>query len=368
LIQKNYKTKVMVVNDSHLIREYLCDIIRSHNGFELCGSARDGEDALRKLGQADPDVILLDLEMPNLDGITFIDRVMSGNRPVPIIVVSSYGDSRGDKGNIVFECLDSGAIDFVSLQSDGGIADRERTSRDLIVRIKAASSAYPDALAPRKEKKKSPANCTPSFHSNSKKVIVIGSSTGGPRVITDIFSKLPADLPASILIVQHMPSSFTSAFAQHVNSISKIRVKEAREGDRLERGFAYVAPGDYHMTVTKSETIHLDKSPKRQGVRPSVNVTMVSASEVFGSNTLGVLLSGMGQDGAFGMKMIKRKGGRTIAQDSTTSVVFGMPKAAYDLGAVDEMVPADKIGEAMIRILGEMENEGKREELQQHVG
>jgi two-component system chemotaxis response regulator CheB len=134
----------------------------------------------------------------------------------------------------------------------------------------------------------------------------------------------------------------------------------------LENGHAYVAPGDYHMTITRNGTIRLDKSPKRQGVRPSVNVSMVSASDAFGPNTLGVLLTGMGQDGAFGMKMIKRKGGRTIVQDSATSVVFGMPKAAYDLGAVDEMVPADKIAEAIVRTIREMEKNETKEELQ-HV-
>ncbi|MEW6604445.1 MAG: CheB methylesterase domain-containing protein, partial [Thermoproteota archaeon] len=159
---------------------------------------------------------------------------------------------------------------------------------------------------------------------------------------------------------------FTSAFAQHLNSISKLKVREAKDGDLLENGHAYVAPGDFHMTVTRSGIIRLDKSPKRQCVRPSVNVSMVSASDVFGPNTLGVLLSGMGQDGAFGMKMIKRKGGRTIAQDSTTSVVFGMPKAAYDLGAVDEMMSADKMAEAIVRAIGDMEKNEAREELQ-HV-
>ncbi|AFU57961.1 chemotaxis response regulator methylesterase CheB [Candidatus Nitrososphaera gargensis Ga9.2] len=359
----------MVVNDSRMIREYLCNVIRSHNGFDLCETARDGEDALRKLDQADPDLILLDLEMPNLDGVTFIDKVMTRDRPIPIIVVSSYGDSGDDKNNnIIFECLDSGAVDFISLPSDSGITDRKKTSQDLIARIQAVSSAYPDALVPLKERKKeSPVTCAPLYHSGNRKMIVIGSSTGGPRVVTDIFSKLPANLPASILIVQHMPPSFTSAFARHIGSASRIDVREAKEGDLLEQGSAYVAPGDYHTTVTQSGTIHLDKSPKRQGVRPSVNISMVSASDVFGPNTLGVLLSGMGQDGAFGMKMIKRRGGRTIAQDSTTSVVFGMPKAAYDLGAVDEMVPANRMAEAIVRILGEMESERKREGMQQYV-
>jgi two-component system chemotaxis response regulator CheB len=346
----------MVVNDSHTIREYLSDIVRSHDRFDLCGTGRDGEDALKKLPQARPDVILLDLEMPNLDGITFIDRVMASDRPIPIIVISSYGDSSDARSNIIFECLDGGAVDFVSFPAllSGWINDREKTRQDLISRIETAATANPDTLAP--AGKRNTASYGPC-NSSGNKVIVIGSSTGGPKVVTDIFSKLPEDLPASVMVVQHMPASFTGAFARHLASVSKIVVSEAKDGDLLRPGTAYVAPGDFHMTVTQSGAIRLDKSPKRQGVRPSANVSMVSASELFGSKTLGVLLSGMGQDGAFGMKMIKRKGGRTIAQDRATSVVFGMPKAAFDLGAVDEVVPANKIAEAIVRTLGDMEKE-----------
>lgn len=365
MVQGSGKIKVIVVNDSHMIREYLCDIIRSYDKLELCGTARDGEDALRKLGQVDPDVILLDLEMPNLDGVTFIDRVMTGSKPIPIIVVSSYGGNADDRNNIIFDCLDSGAIDFVSIPSiQNDTQGREAIRQNLLSRIETAAKVDRGAFVPLKSS--IPTEYRPSSQSRNKKIIVIGSSTGGPRVLADIFSKLPTDLPASILVIQHLPSAFTSAFARHLNSISKLQVIEAKDGDLLENGRAYVAPGDYHMTVTQSETIRLDKSPKRQGVRPSVNISMVSASNVFGPNTLGVLLSGMGQDGAFGMKMIKRKGGMTIVQDSATSVVFGMPKAAYDLGAADEMVPADKMAEAIIRAIGKMEKNEAREELQ-HV-
>lgn len=366
MVKTRDKIKVMVVNDSHMIRAYLCDIIGSQVNLELCGTARDGEDALRKLGHIDLDVILLDLEMPNLDGVTFIDKVMTGSKPIPIIVVSSYGGSADDRNNIIFDCLDSGAIDFVSIPSIlNGTQDSEAIRQDLLSRIETAARVDKSAFIPMKGKISVTYN-KPHLQSLSKKIIVIGSSTGGPRVLTDIFSKLPADLSASILVIQHLPSAFTFAFAQHLNSISKLRVKEATDGDTLENGCAYVAPGDYHMTVTRTGTIRLDKSPKRQGVRPSVNVSMVSAGEVFGPNTIGVILSGMGQDGAFGMKMIKRKCGRTIVQDSATSVVFGMPKAAYDLDAVDEMVPAGEMAEAIIRVIRDMEKREAKEELQ-HV-
>lgn len=364
----------MVVNDSMTMREYLGDIIKSCDKFELCGTARDGEDALRKLGQFDPNVILLDLEMPNTDGITFIERVMAGSKPLPIVVVSSYGAdvSNDDKNNIVFDCLDRGAVDFVSLPffAQNDRESSEKTKHEMIARIEIVANAKTGTLVPLKKITSERSATTGAYKhhsSGNRKVIVIGSSTGGPRVITDIFSKLPADLAASILVVQHMPATFTRAFAQHLDNISKIRTKEASDGDLLEQSSAYVAPGDYHMLVTKSGTIKLDRSAKRQGVRPSVNVSMVSASDAFGPNTLGVLLSGMGQDGAFGMKMIKRKGGSTIAQDSATSVVFGMPKAANDLGAVDEFMPASKIAEAIVQAVERIEKRQNEEELQYHV-
>jgi two-component system chemotaxis response regulator CheB len=364
LVPASGKIRVMVVNDSHMIREYLCDIIRSHDKLELCGTARDGEDALKKLGQFDPDVIILDLEMPNLDGVTFIDRVMVGSNPIPIIVLISYGGDRNN--NIIFDCLDSGAIDCVSIPSiQDDLQDRESISQDLVSRIETATRADKSAIVPLK-KRSFFSTCSVTCQSRNKKVIVIGSSTGGPRVLADIFSKLSPEIPASILVVQHLPSAFTGGFVQHLNNISNLRVREAKEGDVLENGSAYVAPGDYHMTVTQSGTIKLDKSPKRQGVRPSANISMVSAANFFGANTLGVLLSGMGQDGAFGMRMIKRKGGRTIVQDSATSVVFGMPKAACDLGAVDEMVPADKMADATAHAVVEMDKNEMKEELQ-HV-
>jgi two-component system chemotaxis response regulator CheB len=369
----------MVVNDSLMMREYLRDIITSYHKFELCGTARDGEDALKKLGQLNPKVILLDLEMPNMDGITFIERLMASSKPLPIIVASGYGAdiSKNDNNNIVFDCLDRGVVDFISIptitQNDGnhGADMRERAKHDLIDRIEMAANTNPEALVPLKIRNSHDAVFGNREHhlSSNKKVAVIGASTGGPRVITKIFSQLPSDLAASILVIQHMPPSFTGTFAQHLDKVSRIRIKEACEGDLLEQGSAYVAPGDYHMIVTKSGTIRLDKSAKRQGVRPSVNVSMVSASDCFGPNTLGVLLSGMGQDGAFGMTMIKRKGGRTIAQDSATSVVYGMPKAAKDLGAVDELVPAGRMADAIVRAIEEIEKQHhpKQEELQHHV-
>jgi two-component system chemotaxis response regulator CheB len=399
LISDNRKIKVLVVNDSLTVREYLCDIVRSSKTLELSGSARDGADAIKKVLHMHPDVILLDLEMPNMDGLTFIEHIMNQAKPIAIIVVSSYGDLRSSTSNgrasnssntidspkeddvvddrIIFDCLDAGAVDFVSIpqflkQELSKWAVKERPSQDLVSRIEIAAQVNTRMLRPKtvsydneemmkeKRKKHLPAQ-DPQFsqlhRSKNDEVImliVIGASTGGPRVIAEILSKLPADLGAGILIVQHMPSSFTSGFARHLDRISRFKVSEAKDGDRLLAGRAFVAPGDHHVLVDRGGVLKLDKSAKRHGVRPSINVSMVSASNVFGKRTIGILLSGMGEDGAFGLKMIKRRGGKTIAQDPSSSVVFGMAKSAFDLGAVDVMVAGDKIGETLVKTVDEI--------------
>ncbi|MCI0563451.1 MAG: chemotaxis response regulator protein-glutamate methylesterase [Nitrososphaera sp.] len=350
--------RVMVVNDSTLVREWLSGIIRSHPKFELCGTARNGDDAMEKVGKMNPHVILLDLEMPNMDGITFIEKLMAV-RPTAVVVVSAYGGS-GISGDIVFESLDAGAVDFISIPPPG--LGLNKLKDDLIERIETAGMIDTHQLMPRKESPRPAWRSAAAFksaptRSTEHKVVVIGASTGGPRLITQIFSSLPESLPASILVVVHISASFTKSFAQHLSRVSKIKVKEASDGEPLEDGTAYVAPGDYHMSVTKDRTIRLTKGPKIHGVRPSINISMISASEVFGPNIVGTLLTGMGQDGAFGMKMIKRRGGKTIAQDKSTSIVYGMPKAAVELGAVDEIVPAHRIASAIVEATGDIEEE-----------
>jgi two-component system, chemotaxis family, protein-glutamate methylesterase/glutaminase len=355
------KSRIMVVNDSMLLREFLSEIVTSHPSFELCGTARDGEDALSKLASMNPDVILLDLEMPNMDGMTFIERVMR-ERPRAIIAVSAYAEYGG--GDIVFDSLDMGAVDFMAIPS-AGLHVAENLKAELIAKIDLAGKIDPSQIVPRNRISHSHGQegAEPSKISASRIVVVIGASTGGPRVISELLSKLPKDLPACVLVVQHMPPSFTKTFAQHLNGASSLTVKEACDGDPLKDGVVYIAPGDFHTMVMKGGTIKLTKAPKIHGVRPSVNISMVTASEVFGPTTIGVLLTGMGQDGAFGMKMIKRRGGMTIAQDQSTSIVYGMPRAAVELGAVDESVPSNLVAELVCRY-----TERAKREVLRHVG
>jgi two-component system chemotaxis response regulator CheB len=270
---------------------------------------------------------------------------------VPIVVVSSYGYKGAD---VVFSALELGAVDFIPIPSDD--PEKMRTLKEtLLSKIEIAAETNPAQLRARRARR---AEVQPTRErpqkaevQEGKSIVVIGASTGGPGIVSEIMSRLPADLPAGVVIVQHMPEGFTKSFAERLNGVSKIPVREAKEGDAVMAGAALLAPGDYHMMVKPTRRIELNKSPKRFGVRPAINMAMVSASEVYGSRTVGVLLTGMGHDGAFGMKMIKRRGGRTAGQDEASSVVFGMAKAAVEMDAVDKLLPADMIADEIVRMV-----------------
>ena len=340
------KIKVMVVNDSGYMTELLSDLIMSDPMLKVSDRARDGVEALRKITKCRPDVVLLDLEMPNMDGLGFLEKIMT-TAPLPVIVVSSYSQ-RG--AQVVFDSLEYGAVDFLPIPQDEPDKLRQLKSR-LLYKIRLAARINPKPLKCPSLPKRHSVKIQSESSGIASKTVIIGASTGGPRVLSHILSELPADLPAGLLVVQHMPSSFTSSYADHLNKVCKLMVKEAQDGYKIKDGTALLAPGDFHMLVKPSFSVRLSHGPKRLGVRPSVNMTMVTASEVYGANTIGVLLSGIGHDGAFGMKMIKRRGGITIAQDEDSSVVFGMAKAACDLDAVDKVLPADKIAQEIIRVM-----------------
>lgn len=344
-MSENEKIKVMVVNDSLVIRTLLSEIITSNPKMKVSDTARDGTEALARLKRNRPDVILVDLEMPNMDGLTFIQNVVKDDHLIPIIVVSSYGQ---EGAKVIFDSLEVGALDFIALPLNGEV-DRIQFKENLISKIEIAVKSNPEVLIPQKILSIKPAKKQKEASGTASKIVVIGASTGGPRTLYEIISKLPADLPAGLLIVQHMPSSFTGKFAQRLDEISNLQITEAKEGDLIQEGKGLVAPGDYHMLVKPERCINLNQTDKRFGVRPAVNMSMITASEVYGANTIGVLLTGMGQDGAFGMKMIKKRGGLTIAQDESSSVVFGMAKAANELEAVDKMVPLDQISDEIVK-------------------
>ena len=334
---------VWIVNDSKYMTQLLSDLI-SNNEIQVTNTARDGAEALRKLDLKKPDVILLDLEMPTMDGLTFIEEVVKQDKLVPIIVVSSFTQ---EGAKIVLDALENGALDFVPVSQTN--PDKLNELKEILVsKIKIAANSDPRQLIVKRIEKLKPKIKTPSAPQAASRLIVIGSSTGGPNVVQSILSSLPSDIPAGILVVQHMPKEFTGPFALRLDENSDLNVKEAENGDVIKDGMVLVAQGGSHMIVESNMRIKIVEGPKRFGVRPAVNMTMVSASEVCGSNTIGVLLTGMGHDGAFGMKSVKKRGGRTIAQDSASSVIYGMPKAAVDLHVVDKSLPTEKIPKAIL--------------------
>jgi two-component system chemotaxis response regulator CheB len=344
LTSKN-QINVMIVNDSPFMIQLLQDLITVDARINVTSTARDGVEALRKIKYFPADVILLDLEMPNMDGLTFIKKVMT-QKQIPIIVVSNYSNLGG---KLVLDSLELGAVDFVTVPNDSPEVLR-RLSDVLISKIDIASKSNPSVIVPKVISKLQPYHAkTFDDKIRATRIVVIGASTGGPKVITDILRDIPSDIPAAFLIVQHMSKEFISNFAQRLNDISNIKVKQASEGEVIKEGVALLAPGDFHMFVKSPNRIQLNQGPKRFGVRPSINVTMVSASEIYGADTIGVLLSGMGQDGAFGMRMIKKRQGITLAQNESSSVIFGMAKAAKDMDVVDKMVSADEIAREIVK-------------------
>lgn len=335
---------VWIVNDSKYMTQLLSDLVTKDN-IRVTNTSRDGAEALRKLAIKKPDVILLDLEMPTMDGLTFIEEAVKQNKLVPIIVVSSFTQ---EGAKLVLDALENGALDFIPV-SKANPDELNELKEILISKIKIAAKSDPKQLILKNIDKLKPIRKkTVTAPHASSRVVIIGSSTGGPNVVQSILSSLPADLPAGVLVVQHMPKEFTGPFALRLDENSDFSVKEAQNGDIIKDGTVLVAQGGHHMLVEPNMRVKLVAGPKRFGVRPAVNMTMISASEVCGSNTIGVLLTGMGHDGAFGMKTIKKRGGKTIAQDSSSSVIYGMPKAAVDLHAVDKSLPIKKIPQAIL--------------------
>ena len=336
------KIGVFVVNDSAFMRKFLTDIVNSDADFEILDTARDGQEALRKLERLSPDVVLVDLEMPRMDGITFISEMMS-QHPTPSVVVSTYSQ---EGSQLVFDCLEEGAVDFISLPHEK-LDDVSDFKENLLSKIKIASQVSIDILKQDKSLERPEIDTKSSGNENAKTLVVIGASTGGPRITSQILSKLPADFPAGIILVQHMPPGFTETYAKRLDKSTKLQVKIAQDGDLIKQGTVLVAPADYHLMVVPPNFVYLDQSSKRFGVRPSINVSMITGAEVYDSKTIGILLTGMGHDGAFGMKTIKQRNGKTLAQDESTCTVFGMPGAAKEIDAVDKFLTPEQIAQEL---------------------
>jgi two-component system chemotaxis response regulator CheB len=328
------------------MRKVISDMLSSDDEIEVVGTAQDGEEALRKVKELSPDVVTLDIEMPRMDGLTSLAYIMV-EHPVPVVMLSAMSKREAD---VVIKSLKYGAVDFIPKPSGVISLDIEDIKGEILSKVKMAARTRvkrAKLLLPR------PRFVRPSVKPGRgrKEVAIIGASTGGPQALTYILSHLPGSISLGFLVVQHMPSTFTASLAEHLSWQCSLKVKEAEDGERISPGLALIAPGDYHMIVEGSdkEKVRLIQTPKVHGVRPSVDVTMKSAAEVYGRKVLGVILTGMGEDGAQGAKVIKERGGEIIAEDKSSCVVFGMPKAAIDLGCVDRVMTLTQIPREIMR-------------------
>ncbi len=343
--------RVLVVDDSALMRKLIPQILERDSSIQVVGTAMDGTFGLRKIEELKPDVVTLDMEMPHMDGIETLKH-MTGAHKVPVIVVSSY-TTHGT--SLTFRALQHGAFDFVPKPQEGAAFAMDSVAEELIAKIKAAANSRSIQIpaiqleaefdiGPKKRRPAKP--LSPSARTSPTKIVAIGISTGGPNALLYLLSQFPADFPGTILIVQHMPERFTGMFASRLDDACAIEVKEAEGGDLLLAGRALVCPGNRHMRVrhmTLGDTVLLSDDPKVNGHRPSVDVLFRSVAQEFGAKAIGVLMTGMGEDGAEAMGDIKSAGGMTIAQNESSCVVYGMPKAAVDRGTAVRVVPLDAI-------------------------
>ena len=352
----NNKIRVLVVDDSALMRLMISDILNSDKEIEVVATARDGEDGIIKVTELRPDVVTLDIEMPRLDGLHALGYIMS-EIPTPVVMISAFTQKGAEA---TFRALEYGAVDFVSKPSGPISGDIRTVGEELVAKVKVAATVDINKLKFIQPKKISGRHLKvkPKEIVPDGKLIAIGASTGGPRALEEILPRLDPDIHAGLLIVQHMPRGFTETFAARLNRKSKIDIKQGESGDRIEEGKALIAPADYHMTVKReifgekmAGAISLNQEPPVYGLRPTVDAMMLSTAKVYGNRAVGVILTGMGIDGAKGMKAIKDNKGRTIAQDKDTCVVYGMPKAAVKERAVDKVVPLDKIAEEIMEML-----------------
>lgn len=342
------RIKVLVVDDSAVVRRIFSETLSQEEDIEVVGTAPDPFVARDKIVQLKPDVITLDVEMPRMDGLTFLKKLMQ-YYPMPVIVVSSL-TPKGSK--TALEALENGAVDVLAKAdasySVGDMTDQLVEKVRMAARAKVsrrpAGGAAPQPL---------PATYSQALSETTQKVIAIGASTGGTEAIKEVLLHMPNAIPG-IVIVQHMPANFTASFAERLDSLCSIRVREARDGDSVLTGEALIAPGNFHMVLKRSGSryyVNVKEGPMVHHQRPAVDVLFNSVAKYAGSNAVGVLLTGMGADGAQGMLEMKQAGAKTIAQDEASCVVFGMPKEAIKVGAVDRVVPLDRIPQEIIHSL-----------------
>ena len=362
------KIRTLIVDDSAFMRKLIKDILSASPRIEILGTARNGEEALEKIKEGRPDVVTMDVEMPVLNGMDALKIIMK-EAPVPVVMLSSTTKEGAEN---TLKAIQYGAADFVAKPSGSISLDLEKIGQELIQKVISASKVNiknltrPQTITKKAhqqridyskidpEKEILIEELTASdWEAASKKLVCIGTSTGGPRALQNVLTKLPAGIKAPILIVQHMPPGFTKSLADRLNSICHITVKEAEDGEALKEGVAYIAPGGFHLKVssdTKGPAIKLDLSAPENGHRPSVDIMFESAADLRNFAKIAVIMTGMGADGTNGLIAMKKNGAvKAIAESEETSVVFGMPKAAIATKLVDEVQSADNIANTIMK-------------------
>lgn len=342
--------RVLVVDDSATVRALLSEILNSDPGIEVVGTAPDAYVARDKIVQLKPDVICLDVEMPKMDGITFLRKLMK-YFPTPVLMVSSLTKQGAQ---ITLDALESGAMDFVTKPHTNIYDGIDEIEKEIVSKVKAIARSKPKAPSLQRSH---PAVLSRALSETTKKVIAIGASTGGTEALKDVLERLPSNTPG-IVIVQHMPPSFTTNYAKRLDSLCEMEVKEAENGDYVEVGRVLIANGAYHMALRRSGArycVELGEGEKVSGHKPSVDVLFGSVAKYAGANAIGVILTGMGADGARGLLQMREAGARTIAQDEKSCVVFGMPKVAIELGGAERECALLDIPAAILDLVNQLQ-------------
>ncbi len=340
---------VLVVDDSAFMRKLISEMVASSGEFHVIATARNGLDAVEKVHKLSPDLVTLDIEMPQLDGIGALGYIMS-EAPRPVVMLS--GAATGDANDLAIRALELGAVEFVRKPSGPISMDLDSVRDRLLTALRAARGVNLGGVEVLARPRTPPSLPAIEHTGGATRVVAIAASTGGPRALAELIPSLPRPLGAAVLVVQHMPSGFTRSLAERLDAQSALAVLEAAEGDIVQHDRVYIAPGGFHMRIVVADgspVVALDESPSRWGVRPSADPLFESVATIFGERAVGVVLTGMGRDGAAGLRAIHDAGGVGLAQDQATSTIHGMPRAAVAAGGVDRVVP---LGEMAPQIVG----------------
>ena len=363
VVRANERIRVLVVDDSTFMRKSLTTMLESDTSVQVVGVARNGEEAIQQVKVLEPDVVTMDVEMPGMSGIQALERVMK-EHPVPVLMVSSLTTEGAAE---TLHALELGAVDFVAKQLDGVATKIEHIQADLLNKVKTAHQAGSKirrSLSVKRPTSNGPGAASNAWRSTSpdassgissktvvatrgSRIVAIGCSTGGPQALMEIMPMIPRDFPAGIIIVQHMPKTFTKPFAERMNNICALSVREAANGDEVKPGHVLIAPGGVQFRIKRasltSHIVTLSPNVERHLHAPAVDIMLQSVAETFAERSIGIILTGMGHDGLEGMKAIKAANGRTIAQDEASCVVYGMPKAVVEAGCAEKVVPLSHV-------------------------